>query len=243
MLAVGRTTFETQEGMPPDPACLLVGAHDNNTLYGWRRDAEGIPVSRAATLKEPVQDAPLGYFHLLLRAAGAQEHANGYLHKKRVGRVLRGAGQGLSQMKASFLVATSETPLTILAGWIENPTNSGMPSIQRHWAPLSQLHVATKEVNAVKNITSRFEAYWRTPYNLVIGEILRAIKRAAISCSPSNSHLEMQTYGSCKGPATHRRLLDVPPFNSEVHVVDTVQPNVAAASNVLSGHPPNPFAP
>ena len=74
-------------------------------------------------------------------------------------------------------------------------------------------------------------------------KILEAMKRAAITRSPFFSDEETKHYGNCKGPATQRRLFDVPPFNSDVQVFDSDQPSVAAASNVLSGHPPNPFAP
>ena len=105
MLDSGRVAFEADIGRQSDPNWLDVADHGSDTLYGWRRDAEGVPAGEPASQLHPVNCQVLGYFHLLLRSAGAQEHPEGYELNGRTIRVLNGAGTLLSKIQSRFVEA------------------------------------------------------------------------------------------------------------------------------------------
>lgn len=108
MLEVGRETFiERHPETAVSTAWFAIDSEDSSVLYGWRRDAEGVPSSCPASQKTPISDVPLAYFHLLMRSAGAVQHEVGYSLNDRLIRVVRGSGKVLSQMQASFLEAPS----------------------------------------------------------------------------------------------------------------------------------------
>jgi hypothetical protein len=105
VLNAGRVAFEDEIGSQGDPNWFEVADSDAETLYGWRRDAEGVPVGAPAVQPHPVNCEVLGYFHLLLRRAGAQGHPEGYMLNGRTVRVLNGAGALLSKMRSRFVEA------------------------------------------------------------------------------------------------------------------------------------------
>ena len=105
VLEAGRAALETQIGAPIDPAWADVPDADSETLYGWRRDAEGVPSGSPAVNKHPVNAEVVGYFHLLMRRAGAEYHADGYRLSGRTIRVLNGAGALLNKMRSRFVEA------------------------------------------------------------------------------------------------------------------------------------------
>lgn len=105
VLAAGRAAFEAATGAACDPAWLNVTGLDSESLYDWRRDAEGVPVGRPAMTNRPKNGEALGYFHLLLRRAGAVQQPQGYSLAGRRIRVVNGAECILSSVAARFIEA------------------------------------------------------------------------------------------------------------------------------------------
>ena len=105
VLAAGRVSFEARVGASCDPAWLNVTGLDSESLYDWRRDAEGVPFGRPALTKRPRNGEALGCFHLLLRRVGALQQAQGYTWAGRRIRVVNGAGCFLSSVAALFVEA------------------------------------------------------------------------------------------------------------------------------------------
>ena len=91
MLAMGRPAFQLEMGVAPDQALMTLQTVDSETLYSWRRDAEGVPAGKPAKLTRPAPSEALGYFHLLLRHAGAVQTPDGYSLDGRIVRVVNGA--------------------------------------------------------------------------------------------------------------------------------------------------------
>ncbi len=107
VLKMGQATFEEVTGTTCNPAWLQMATFDSETLYGWRRDAEGVPSGTPATRNQPAIGEALGYFHLLLRRAGAEQLAEGYRLHDRTIRVINGASRVLSSLRAQFVEAPS----------------------------------------------------------------------------------------------------------------------------------------
>jgi hypothetical protein len=126
LLASGKATFEAEFGILCEPEWLMIDAFDSDALYCLRRDAEGVPISKPATLQRPTQSAVLGAFHIMLRKAGATQTAHGYTLNGRSVRVVNGAGVALSQLKASFAEAPAleNSDIVVAPGAI----NLSMPS-------------------------------------------------------------------------------------------------------------------
>lgn len=125
VLAAGRAAFEAS-GLQCDPAWFDVANYDSETLYGLRRDAEGVPAGQPATRIRPGNVEALGYFHLLLRQAGATQTPNGYdLNGRRV-RVINGAEAVLASLKTRFI----EPPVAITSDIVVavGATDYGLPS-------------------------------------------------------------------------------------------------------------------
>ena len=126
MLAAGREAIESELHAPINPAWAEVPDVDAETLYGWRRDAEGVPGGSPATAKHPINAETVGYFHLLMRRAGAQHHAEGYEIGGRTVRVVNGAGALLNVMRSKFLEAPviPSADIVVAAG----ATDVGVPA-------------------------------------------------------------------------------------------------------------------
>jgi hypothetical protein len=102
LLNSGKAAVETERGAACDPAWLTppnLGAED---LYGLRRDAEGVPSTKPARLREPMPGDVLGMFHLLMVSAGAVANAGGYQLGGQQIRVINGANMLLSTLHEAF---------------------------------------------------------------------------------------------------------------------------------------------
>lgn len=107
VLAAGRAAFERVTGAQCDPALLDVTTLDSESLYGWRRDAEGVPAGKPAQERRPTAGEQLGCFHLLLRRAGAVQMEQGYSLSGRTIRVVNGGENFLATVRARFIEAPS----------------------------------------------------------------------------------------------------------------------------------------
>jgi len=118
MLNAGRVSFEAASGVVCDPVWLEPPDFANEPLYGWRRDAEGVPSDQPAVRARPGQCETVGAFHLMLRQAGAAANTSGYELNGRSIRVINGAGAVLSQMKTRFVEAPTLAPtdMVVAAG-------------------------------------------------------------------------------------------------------------------------------
>ncbi len=125
ILAVGRTAFEEGTGGPCDLSWLEIADFDSETLYSWRRDAEGVPASSPARMQRPGEWETLGFFHLLLRQAGAEQHPEGYCMDGRTIRVVNGASMILGTLRARFI----EAPTAVSADMVVavGATDLGLP--------------------------------------------------------------------------------------------------------------------
>lgn len=126
ILAAGRAVFENATGVACDPAWLQECGFDSEGLYNWRRDAEGVPATHPATSKRPSNSEALGYFHLLLRRAGAVSEPQGYRLAGQQIRVVNGAGSFLSSVEARFVEppAAPSADIFVAAG----ATDLGLPA-------------------------------------------------------------------------------------------------------------------
>ncbi len=126
VLAAGRAVFEASTGVQCNPEWLEVANFDSETLYGLRRDAEGVAAVQPATRLRPGNVEALGYFHLLLRQNGATQLPNGYDLKGRSIRVLNGSEAILGTLRKQFI----EPPVTVSADIVVavGATDLGLPS-------------------------------------------------------------------------------------------------------------------
>ena len=120
----GRDPLEQQSGASCDPTWFELENLDSEALYGWRRDAEGVPSGRPATKKQPENSELLGFFHLLLRQAGATAHEAGYDVNGRTIRVINGRGASLSTLRSEFI----EPPAAVTADMIVAVTAADLGS-------------------------------------------------------------------------------------------------------------------
>jgi hypothetical protein len=102
LLNSGRASLEAARGVPSDPAWFDPPDLNAGELYGLRRDAEGVPSTKPARLRQPTACEVLGMFHLLLISAGATSNAGGYLLDGKQIRVINGAGRVLSTLMDEF---------------------------------------------------------------------------------------------------------------------------------------------
>lgn len=125
VLALGRATFEAATGVVCDPAWLEIAEFDSETLYDWRRDAEGVPSRKPATTKRPGNWEALGHFHLLLRRVGAEQHQEGYRLNGRTIRVVNGASTVLSSLRTLFIEAPAAISADVFVA--VGATDLGLP--------------------------------------------------------------------------------------------------------------------
>ena len=126
VLAAGQTAFQQATGTACNPDWLIIEEFDSETLYAWRRDAEGVPSAKPAAQIRPGNSEALGFFHLLLRKSGAVERADGYDLNGRTIRVINGAESILGSLRARFM----EPPAAIAADVVVavGATDLGVPS-------------------------------------------------------------------------------------------------------------------
>ena len=82
--------------------------------YGLRRDAEGVGVSAPAQSFEPERCEQLGYFHHLLRAAGAQQTGFGYSYNGYDIRLINGSGLVVSTLKRRYREPPAANPANVV---------------------------------------------------------------------------------------------------------------------------------
>jgi len=125
VLDAGRTAFEQTTGIQCDPAWLSVENFDSEALYGLRRDAEGVSAAEPAKLLRPANTEALGFFHLLLRQAGAAQRSDGYELNGRSIRVINGAQAVLGTIRGRFIEppAAMQSDIVVAVG----ATNLGVP--------------------------------------------------------------------------------------------------------------------
>ena len=121
----GWESLENQSGASCDPTWFELENLDSEALYGWRRDAEGVPCGKPATKKQPENIELLGFFHLLLRQAGATAHEAGYDVNGRTIRVINGRGASLSTLRSEF---SDEPPAVVRADMIVAVTATDLGS-------------------------------------------------------------------------------------------------------------------
>uniref|UniRef100_B0SV35 SIR2-like domain-containing protein n=1 Tax=Caulobacter sp. (strain K31) TaxID=366602 RepID=B0SV35_CAUSK len=121
VLDAGREAFEQATGVACDPAWLEIGDFDSEALYGLRRDAEGVPAAEPAKLLRPGSPEALGFFHLLLRQAGAVQRAGGYELNGRSIRVINGGQSVLGTMRGKFVEppAAMQSDIIVAVGAID----------------------------------------------------------------------------------------------------------------------------
>jgi hypothetical protein len=145
VLEAGRAVFEQWAEAACDPRWLEIADFDTETLYGLRRDAEGVPSGRPATLARPTACEALGAFHLMLRRAGAVATPQGYDLANKSIRVVNGAATVLSQIKARFIEAPTLVPtdIVVAVGAVDlqmpdNVVRSGSPGSIVRPAPMAK---------------------------------------------------------------------------------------------------------
>jgi hypothetical protein len=109
VLLSGGAAVEAERGVPCEPAWFTPPDLSALELYGWRRDAEGVPSTKPAHLREPAAGDALGMLHLLLISAGATANANGYKLAGRQIRVINGAHMLMTTVQKVF----SDEPPTV----------------------------------------------------------------------------------------------------------------------------------
>ncbi len=126
VLHAGWNVLKKETDIDCDQAWFNINASlCSESLYGWRRDAEGVPNSRPAKKKCPDGVEVLGFFHLLLRRAGAVQYSKGYKLQDRSIRVVNGGGYFLNRLKEAFIEAPTvrSTDYVVAVG----STYSGLP--------------------------------------------------------------------------------------------------------------------
>jgi hypothetical protein len=113
--ALGKVLLEGA-GLPYAPIDPTMSCDE---LYACRRDAEGTPNNRAATMKAPSpQLAMAAFFHHLLRNAGSFREGPWHVLNGKCIRIVQGAGEALSTVKARFKEppALKEPDFVVCAG-------------------------------------------------------------------------------------------------------------------------------
>lgn len=113
ILAAGRELLEAETGTQCDAGLLAVAGLDCEALYHWRRDAEGVPIGQPAVERRPKDGDLLGYFHLLLRHAGAAQDSMGYVYAGLRIRVVNGGGHDLNRLARRFAEPPAVPPANV----------------------------------------------------------------------------------------------------------------------------------
>jgi len=119
-VALGRPLVEAAGGTvaAADTFDALVG----EDLYNLRCDAEGVPYTRAATLKAPAPNAAQAAFvNAMLLNAGATKRGAWLDHDGKSIRVVNGAGQGLTDVQGRYKEPTTvaQSEIIVCAGAVE----------------------------------------------------------------------------------------------------------------------------
>ena len=107
-------TLAAGAGAPPSPDTL-----GNDALYDLRRDAEGLPYTRAATQKSPpLHSEQASYFRLALLQEGATESGSWLRHGGSSIRVVNGGGRSLENVQGAYVESPAmlKPDITVCAG-------------------------------------------------------------------------------------------------------------------------------
>lgn len=116
---LGKTLVQPVAGVEAEAPFDTLEGED---LYNLRRDAEGIPYDRAATLKNPAETSSLAAsVHILLLNAGAVQQGAWLQYSGRTIRVVNGAGKGLENVKAQYKepMTISQPEIVVCAGAVD----------------------------------------------------------------------------------------------------------------------------
>lgn len=113
VLLFGQESFEQQTGVECDPTWFDTSLSEEDQ-YRWRRDAEGRAPLRPPKRKRPERNEVLGFFHLLLRQAGATITAEGYSLNGQSIRVVDGSKRMLSSLQQELI----EPPAAAVSGLV-----------------------------------------------------------------------------------------------------------------------------
>jgi hypothetical protein len=105
ILASGENAFTAATTQACPAALKQVNEANSETLYDWRRDAEGVPTTQPARARLPQQCDIVGMVHLLIRHAGGVATGPFYSFNGRTVRVVNGANAMLSQIRDRFVAA------------------------------------------------------------------------------------------------------------------------------------------
>ncbi|SIS81193.1 SIR2-like domain-containing protein [Thalassospira xiamenensis M-5 = DSM 17429] len=108
VLDAGREAYVDQFGDEALDLSLL--ELNSEEYYHLRRDAEGVGVSGPAKCFVPERCEQLGYFHLILRAAGAEQTAFGYDYNGNAIRVVNGSGMMMATLKKRYREPPAANP-------------------------------------------------------------------------------------------------------------------------------------
>lgn len=109
------------------PGAATPHALTGEDLYNLRRDAQGVPYTRAATWKEPEQNASqTAFLRMKLLNAGATQQGAWLQHTGRTIRVINGSGNALANVHARYNEPTtiSQSDIVVCAGAV----NLGVPA-------------------------------------------------------------------------------------------------------------------
>jgi hypothetical protein len=118
--SLGQPLFRSVGGpvsLVPTPDTLV-----GEELYDLRRDAEGVPYTRAAMTKAPSQkSAQAALVHLMLLNAGAIKRGAWLEHGGKLIRVVNGAGEGLADVQERYKepATVPQSDVVVCAGSIE----------------------------------------------------------------------------------------------------------------------------
>jgi hypothetical protein len=102
LVTSGGHTFTAVTGrpVPPQPDFSTLSSRD---LYEWRQDSTGVPAGHIVRKKIPDENMQvLGAMHLEMQNAGAKLQGAAYARSGRRTRLIHGAGQLISQVRARY---------------------------------------------------------------------------------------------------------------------------------------------
>jgi len=103
LYALATPLYQAEKGTAPPAALMDVPNLDLDAYYDLRRDAEGIPMNRAARQWAPgPSTAQTGLAHLLLIETADGRDGSWYIKAGQKIRVIHGAGEGLTTVKGRF---------------------------------------------------------------------------------------------------------------------------------------------
>ena len=168
---------------------LTVAAVGTGALVGGSFPTEPASAAEPAKLLRPANPEALGFFHLLLRQAGAVQRADGYELSGRSIRVINGAQSILATLRRKFVEppAATQTDIVVAVG----ATDLGVPDnvVRSGRAGDVTDHPVTKDVIVVGRTAGRADLIVRDP----------VISRVQCRFIFRNGEVEVEDMGSSCG--------------------------------------------